>query len=184
MGAVDLAPSFPGAVVTDERSCLAAFQKEFSYLRRTLRRLGVLPHDLDDDVHEVFLVLNRKWADYDPMRPLRPYLFVIAFRVVAARKRRQQRETPHILEETASDTAHPDEALEATRDRELVLAALSRIPLARRGVFVMHDIDEVPMREIVKDLSLPLFTGYSRLRKARREFEAAVRALRKGTSDT
>ena len=170
--------------MTDERSCLAAFQREFSYLRRTLRRLGVLPHDLDDDLHEVFLVLNRKWADYDPMRPLRPYLFVIAFRVVAARKRRQQRETPHVeFSETASDTAHPDEALEATRDRELVLAALAHIPLARRGVFVMHDIDEVPMREIVKELSLPLFTGYSRLRKARREFEAAVKALRKGTSD-
>jgi RNA polymerase sigma-70 factor (ECF subfamily) len=180
---VDLAPSFPAAVVTDERSCFDAFQKEFSYLRRTLRRLGVRPVDLDDDAHEVFLVLNRKWADYDPTRPLRPYLFVIAFRVVAARKRRQQRETPHSLEETASQVAHPDEALEATRDRELVLAALSRVPLARRAVFVMHDIDEVPMREIVKELSLPLFTGYSRLRKARREFEAAVKALRKGTSD-
>jgi hypothetical protein len=47
----------------------------------------------------------------------------------------------------------------------------------------MHDIDEVPMREVVKALSLPLFTGYSRLRKARREFEAAVKALQKGRSD-
>jgi DNA-directed RNA polymerase specialized sigma24 family protein len=47
----------------------------------------------------------------------------------------------------------------------------------------MHDIDEVPMREIVKQLSLPLFTGYSRLRKARREFEAAVKEIRKGTSN-
>jgi hypothetical protein len=45
----------------------------------------------------------------------------------------------------------------------------------------MHDIDEVPMREVTRALSVPLFTGYSRLRKARREFEAAVTALQKGT---
>jgi RNA polymerase sigma-70 factor (ECF subfamily) len=181
MGAVALAPGFPAAIVTNERSCFAAFQSEFDYLCRTLRRLGVRPEDLEDDAHEVFLVLHRRWADYDPTRPLRPYLFGIAFRVVAARKRRQAREMP--LEEMASDAKHPDEAIEAARTRELVLAALSYIPLARRAVFVMHDIDEVPMREIVKTLSLPLFTGYSRLRKARREFEAAVKALRKGTSD-
>jgi RNA polymerase sigma-70 factor (ECF subfamily) len=180
---VDFAPSFPAAIVTDERSCLDAFQSEFNYLCRTLRRLGVRPEDLEDDLHEVFIVLNRKWADYDQARPLRPYLFVIAFRVVAARRRRHSREVPDLLEETASDIAHPDEVLEATRARELVLAALSCVPLARRAVFVMHDIDEVPMREIVKQLSLPLFTGYSRLRKARREFEAAVKEIRKGTSN-
>jgi RNA polymerase sigma-70 factor (ECF subfamily) len=62
----------------------------------------------------------------------------------------------------------------------MVLRALGRVPLARRAVLVMHDIDEVPMREIAEALSLPIFTGYSRLRKARREFEAAVQALQKG----
>ncbi len=183
MGVVDLAPSFRAAIVTDERSCLEAFQREFGYLCRTLRRLGVGPDDLEDDAHEVFLVLNRKWPSFDASRPLRPYLFGIAFRVVAARKRRHQREVFEGFEETADNAAHPDEVLEAGRTRELVLAALARVPLARRAVFVMHDIEEVHMREIVQVLSIPLFTGYSRLRKARQEFEAAVRELRKGTSD-
>jgi RNA polymerase sigma-70 factor (ECF subfamily) len=183
MGVMDLAPGFRAAIVTDERSCIDAFQREFNYLCRVLRRLGVRSEDLEDDLHEVFLVLNRKWADFDASRPLRPYLFGIAFRVVAARKRRQQREVVELFEETAGDAVHPDEALEAARTRDLVLAALSRIPLKRRAVFVMHDIDEVPMREIAEALSFPLFTGYSRLRKARREFEAAVKELRKGTSD-
>lgn len=183
MGAVDFAPSVEVVIAADERSCFDAFLSEFDYLCRTLRRLGVGPEDLEDDAHEVFLVLNRRWADYDASRPLRPYLFGIAFRVVARRKRRQKRELSEVFEEMEGDTAHPEAALEAARARELVLAALSRIPLARRAVFVMHDIDEVPMREIVKALSLPLFTGYSRLRKARREFEAAVKILRKGTSD-
>ena len=39
---------------------------------------------------------------------------------------------------------------------------------------------EVPMRDVALALSVPLFTGYSRLRKARREFEAALRALQQG----
>jgi RNA polymerase sigma-70 factor (ECF subfamily) len=164
-----------------ERSCFEAFQSEFDYLCRTLRRLGVRPGDLEDDAQEVFLVLNRKWGDYDPSRPLRPYLFGIAFRVVAARRRRLLRETPYAVEDLAGTDPREEEAFEEAAKRRLVLAALSRVPLRRRAVLVMHDIDEIPMREIVKTLSVPLFTGYSRLRKARREFEAAVRALRKGS---
>ena len=180
MGAVHLASSLPAAIVTEERSCFDAFQSEFDYLCRTLRRLGVRSEDIEDEAHEVFLVLSRRWPDYDPSRPLRPYLFGIAFRVVAARRRKQQRELPQTLDETAGHAPGPDEALEAAHARALVLAALSRVPLPRRAVLVMHDIDEVAMRDIANALSLPLFTGYSRLRKARREFEAAVRALQKG----
>jgi RNA polymerase sigma-70 factor (ECF subfamily) len=183
MGVVHFASSLPAAVVTEERSCFDAFQREFDYLCSTLRRLGVRSEDIEDEAHEVFLVLNRRWPDYDPTRPLRPYLFGIAFRVVAARKRKQKREFSQTLDETASQALGPDEALEAAHARALVLTALSRVPLPRRAVLVMHDIDEVPMRDIANALSLPLFTGYSRLRKARREFEAAIKALQKGTPE-
>ncbi len=161
-------------------SCFDAFQKEFDYLCRTLRRLGVRPEDVEDEVQEVFLVLHRKWVEYDASRPLRPYLFGIAFRVVAARRRRARREIPGSLDDLESPAPGPEAALDRARSRALVLKALDRVPLTRRAVFVMHDIDGVPMREIAKALSLPLFTGYSRLRKARREFEGAVRALQKG----
>jgi DNA-directed RNA polymerase specialized sigma24 family protein len=41
----------------------------------------------------------------------------------------------------------------------------------------MHDIDEVGMRDIASTLSIPLFTAYSRLYKAREEFAAAVARL-------
>jgi len=183
MGSARFASILPSAIVTEEDSCFDAFQREFDYLSRTLRRLGVRVEDLEDEVHEVFLVLNRKWREYDPSRPLRPYLFGIAFRVVSARKRRQRRELPQALEELADLAPRPDEALEAADARGLVLRALARVPLPRRAVLVMHDIDEVPMRDIAETLSLPLFTGYSRLRKARRELEAAVKALQKGRSE-
>jgi RNA polymerase sigma-70 factor (ECF subfamily) len=182
-GLVSSPPTLPSATVPQELSCLEAYQREFDYLYRTLRRLGVRTEDLEDQAQEIFLVLDRRWHEFDSSRPLRPYLFGIAFRVVAANRRKQQREEPRALEEVADDRAHPDEALDAARSRALVLTALARIPLPRRGVFVMHDLDEVPMREIAQALSLPLFTGYSRLRTARREFEAAIRALREGARE-
>lgn len=176
MGSVRLVSSLPSAPPAAECSCLEAFEREFEYLCRTLRRLGVRARDVEDEVHEVFLVLDRNWSEYDRSRPLRPYLFGIAFRVVAAGKRRQRRELPSTLDELAA-RALPHEALEAAHAGELVLRALDHIPLARRAVFVMHAIDEIPMRDITEAMSLPLFTGYSRLRKARQEFDAAVKAL-------
>ena len=64
----------------------------------------------------------------------------------------------------------------------MVLRALERIPLRRRAVLVMHDLEEVPMAQIAVTLSIPLFTAYSRLRKARTELEAAIRRVADDTS--
>jgi RNA polymerase sigma-70 factor (ECF subfamily) len=178
MGSACLASGFP-CVVSEERSCFEAFQSEFDYLCRTLRRLGVPVEDVEDEAHEVFLVLHRKWGEYDSARPLRPYLFGIAFRIVAGRKRRARRDASGYLEGLAGGALQPDEALDAAQARELVLRALDRVPFSRRAVLVMHDIDEIPMRSIAETLALPLFTGYSRLRKARKDFEAAVKMLQK-----
>jgi hypothetical protein len=44
----------------------------------------------------------------------------------------------------------------------------------------MHDIDELPMAEIASRLSIYRFTGYSRLRKARKEFAAAAASILRG----
>jgi RNA polymerase sigma-70 factor (ECF subfamily) len=68
----------------------------------------------------------------------------------------------------------------ATQHRRLLLEALATIPLDRRAVLIMHEVDETPMRDIAEQLSIPLFTAYSRLRKARRELETALVALLKG----
>jgi len=78
--------------------------------------------------------------------------------------------------------ATPDEALQAKQARAMVLRGLERIPLRRRAVLVMHDLEEVPMRQVAAALSLPLFTAYSRLRKARAELESAIRRVGKDAS--
>lgn len=158
--------------------CLEAFRREFDYLIRTLRRLGVPSDDVEDLAQEVFLVLHRTWDAYDPARPLRAYLFGIAFRVASAHHRKRRREILRDVMELDDVGPRADELTEASQRRALILKALERIPLANRAVLVMHDIDELPMAEIASNLSILRFTGYSRLRRARKELAAALASLR------
>jgi RNA polymerase sigma-70 factor (ECF subfamily) len=178
MNRVRLLPTPAKGVPHPDEACLNAFQEELDYIFRTLRRLGVAAAEREDLAHETFLVLRRKWGEYDSSRPLRPYLFGIIFRVAGAHQRRRVREVPLLaLAAEGRDAMQPELAFQAKQARALVLAALDRIPLPRRAVLVMHDIDEVPMREVAASLSIPLFTAYSRLRKARKELAAAHRRL-------
>jgi RNA polymerase sigma-70 factor, ECF subfamily len=164
---------------TNDNACLEAYQREFDYLVRTLRRLGVNPEDVEDLAHEVFLVLRRTWEEYDQERALKPYLFGIAFRVAASHRRKYWREVPFATVEGQDRAPYPDEVLAASQARTLVLAALERIPLKRRAVLIMHDLDEVSVQDVAATLSIPLFTAYSRLRKARRELETAVISIQR-----
>lgn len=165
---------------TEAEDCLQAYQRELDYLLGSLRRLGVPARDLEDVLHEVFLVMLKRWNDYDRTRPLRPWLFGIAFRVASGQRRRGSRELPSDDYEAEYQGEAPDDALAVSEGRRLLLRALSVVPLERRAVLVMHEVDEVPMREIADQLEIPLFTAYSRLRKARRELDLALERLRKG----
>jgi RNA polymerase sigma-70 factor (ECF subfamily) len=167
--------------VTTDEACLDAFQMELDYVHRTLRRLGTSPSEVEDLAQELFLALRRSWREYDPTRPLRPYLFGIAFRLVSAHQRKRNREVAFGVFDIGDPGPGPDDALQVKQARALVLAALESVPLPRRAVLVMHDIDDVPVREVASVLSIPLFTTYSRLRKARRELDAALRRLLKET---
>ncbi len=161
--------------MTSEDACLEVFRDEFDYIFRTLQRLGTAPSQADDLVQEVFIALRRSWSEYDRQRPLRPYLFGIALRIVAAR-RRNRKEAPFLGD---SEDVEPsvDEAAEGPLLRTMVLNALQRLPLARRAVFVMHDLDDVPVAEAARVLGMRPFTAYWRLQKARREFAVAIRRV-------
>ena len=164
-----------------EDPCFDAFEREVDYVLRTLWRLGAKAQEVDDLCQEVYLALRHTWASYDVRRPLRPYLFGLVFRVVVTYRRQWRREIPRASFEIEDVQRPPDALLAAKQDRILLLAALEQVPLARRAVLIMRDFDDVPMLEIAATLSIPRFTAYSRLRKARRELAAAVGALLEGT---
>lgn len=160
-----------------EDPCLEAFSGEVDYLMRSLRRLGVHRDDLEDVAHDVFLVLYQSWEKYDRARSFRAYLFGVAFRVAANHVRKRRKEVPHPHLEITDAGDRPDQLMEAGQRRALAAQALATIPISKRAVLIMHDIDGVEMSEIASALSIYRFTGYSRLHQARKEFAAAVRAL-------
>ena len=81
-------------VSTDFLSCIGVFEAQFDYVYHALRRHGISPIDAEDLVQEVFLVMWRRWAEYDTTRPLRPWLAGIAFRVAYNYRQRSGREVP------------------------------------------------------------------------------------------
>lgn len=164
----------------------AIFESECSYVVHSLRRLGVHERDLEDVSHEVFLAIHRKLHDYDPSRPLRPWIFAFAYRHASDWRKlaRHRRETIDDALEPVDHAPSVDERLDAERARRTVLEALEGIDLDQRAVFVMHEIDGVAIPAVAAALAIPLNTAYSRLRLAREKFAAAVRRLEaRATSD-
>ena len=158
------------------------YRSEFSYVWKTLRRLGAPLQDLEDLVHDLFVVVHRHLAEYDPARPLRPWLFGIAVRVVADFRRspRSAREVLGEYAEPVDGAPTPHEHMEGTEARAMLMKALDGLDLDRRAVFVMHELDELPVPEIAIALAIPLNTAYSRLRLARADVAAAIRFFRAG----
>jgi len=165
------------------RSFRELFEGELSYVWHTLRRLGVREADRLDLAQEVFVTVHGLQSDFDPTRPVRPWLFGIAYRI-ALRYRALARHGREVMgdEVDAADKAPlADEALARRQREQLVARAIGQIEIARRAVFLMSEIDGCAMPEIAETLGIPLNTGYSRLRLAREDFEAAVRRLMKAS---
>lgn len=68
---------------------------------------------------------------------------------------------------------NPEEQATESESRARILECLQLVPLARRAVLVMHDLDGFSAQEIASTLDIPLNTAYSRLRTARTEFKTA-----------
>lgn len=158
----------------------ALFLEQASYVGHSLRRLGVRERDVEDLVHDVFLAVYRHLGEFDPSRPVKPWLFGFAARIALGYRRRAGyvREVIGEHVEAVDQAPAADEQLAAQQARALLLAALDAVDEERRPVLILHDIDGVAMPEIAEALAIPLNTGYSRLRLARSELAAAVQRIR------
>ncbi len=149
----------------------AIYEGEFDYVWRTLGRMGVPEREIPDAVHEVFVVLCRRWQEVDRERRMRPWLFGVARRV-AADLRAKRREQPLEHEPHANPPTDP-----LVAQRNLVWNALATLPEDRRNIIILHDLEGHTGTEIASMLDVPVNTVHSRLRLARADLLAAVRKL-------
>jgi RNA polymerase sigma-70 factor (ECF subfamily) len=140
----------------------------------------VRERDLPDLAHDFFIVVYRHLADYDRVRPLRPWLFGIAYRVVSDYRRsaRFARETLGDAPDVVDRAPAADEQIAEQQARAAVMRVLDALDLDRRAVLVMHDLEGQPVPEIAAALTIPVATAYSRLRLAREDVTAAIKRLR------
>jgi RNA polymerase sigma-70 factor, ECF subfamily len=153
----------------------AVYRREMDYVWQTLQRLGVPTRDRPDVMHDVFVVVHTKWADYDRARPLRPWLFGIAFRVALGWKRRRAR--TDVFEdhsEREDDVMSPEDRAALGERWSLAMHGLLAMPLERRVVFIRHCMEGASVVEVAAELGIPVNTAYSRLRLAREDFTRAV----------
>jgi RNA polymerase sigma-70 factor (ECF subfamily) len=156
------------------------FTTQFEYVWNSLRRLGIPERDLEDLTHDVFMHVYRRQGDYEPTRPLRPWLFGFAFRL-ASEYRRLSRNRCELLEAAQEPSDPAPSALDQLVQAEslgLARAALQSLDLERRAVFILHEIDGTSVPDIASALSIPLNTAYSRLRSARDRFQRSLERLR------
>jgi len=153
------------------------YRAEFGFVWRSAKRLGLRDAGLDDAVQEVFLVVHRRLAEFEGRSSLRTWLFGITLRVVRDHRRSARRRDPgppvdpDTLRATGGGPAESAEKAEAVR---LLHALLDELDDERREVFVMAELEQMPMPEIAEALAINVNTAYARLRIARQEFEQAL----------
>jgi len=154
-------------------------EEQRSFVCRNLRSLGVGEADLDDTLQEVFLVVSQRRRDYENRRRARAWLYSVCARVAHAQR--------HLLGYARATDAEPvaEAAIAPTQlayveDREalnLVHQLLGQIPAQEREVFLLYELEDLPMSKIAQTLNCPLQTAYSRLYKARARILTKVERL-------
>jgi RNA polymerase sigma-70 factor (ECF subfamily) len=160
----------------------ALFHEHYDFIWRTLRRLGLEPGSVDDATQQVFVTASRK-LDGIRVGGERGYLFGIAVRVASDARRASSRRRESPLEragDPADPALLPEEEIDRSRARALLDAALEKLPIDLRVVFVLHEFEELAMSEIAELVGIPNGTVASRLRRARAEFESIVARLQRG----
>lgn len=145
-------------------------------LARRLARLGVPSRDLDDAVQEVLIVAMRK---LDQVRPEseRAFLFATAVRIARNARRgthRRDRVATSVSEAAEQPLPFPtaEELAEEVLGRALMDDALEHLPDEALLVFLLAELEEMPIAMVAQRLGLPEGTVASRLRRARADFEA------------
>ncbi|MBK6923031.1 MAG: sigma-70 family RNA polymerase sigma factor [Deltaproteobacteria bacterium] len=153
----------------------AIYREHHTFVWRSLRRLGVPDADVDDLVQEVFVVVHRRLPEFEGRSAITTWLFGIAFHVMqehrrrgAARARREEQA------ELGRPPTAPDRSLSRVEAVGVLDDLLTRLDDDQRSVFVMAEVAKMTAPEIAELTGAKLNTVYSRLRLARRSFDAVL----------
>lgn len=160
----------------------ALYREHFRFVWRTVRRLGLDGSAVDDVVQEVFLVVHRRLGDFEGRSSAKTWLYGIVRRVVADHRRTLRRKPAlaavaapsQDLDAMACEEQGPEASAEQAERVRLLHRLLAELDDDKREVFVLAELEGLTMAEIAEALDVNPNTIASRLRAARRDFEAAL----------
>ena len=152
------------------------FRAHHAFVWRVLAHLGVAPADQEDALQEVFVVVHRRLADYREQDKIRAWLYAIAARVARDFRRRVRRRREQLSDAPPERVSDASQVSDAANRQALVFAErlLDSLPDKQRAVFMLYEIEQMPMTEVALAVACPLPTAYARLRKARERVLAQV----------
>ncbi len=156
------------------------YEKHVTSLWRGARALGIPEHAVEDVLQDVFVVVHRRLPEFEGRAALRTWLMKILVRVVATHRRRHRRkgghdELPDVPDERE---AGPHEHAARREAAVLLQKILDAMDEDQRTVFVLAEIEQLPVPEIAIAIGENVNTTYSRLRLARRDYETQLARLR------
>lgn len=145
------------------------------FVWRVLMHCGVRGERLEDASQEVFLAALS--AKFDGRSSFKTFLYGVCRNVAHAERRRYRIETEIPTEELPETVVQPAQEgdLWIKRAHQRLLRALDLLDEAQREVFVLFEVEELPMEEIARAQGASLSTCYSRLYVAREKIQAELR---------
>ena len=171
---------------TESLSVSEVFEEHFSLVWRTLRRLGVRADSLDDATQDVFLVVHRRWQDFEGRSQLRTWLLGITLKVASDFRKKQRRQTQQFVTEAepmAVDHQTPERLYASRQAGELMYRVLDSLRPIERDILVLVDLEQTPVADAALALGVNVNTAYSRLRVARQKFEISLQRQQKRLRD-
>jgi RNA polymerase sigma factor (sigma-70 family) len=152
-----------------------AFRRNYALVHRMLRVYGVDEALLDDAAQDVFMVVHRRWDDYDGRTAFRSWLVGIVRRVASGYRRAGRRFRARLERMGApSQPASLETRLACREELARIDAFIVELGVRHREVFVLAEIEGMTAPEIAEILGIKLNTVYSRLRVARERFRTAM----------
>ena len=148
-----------------------------AFVWRIARAFGVPDAALEDAVQEVFVIVHRRLPEFEGRAAITTWLFAITRRVALAHRRKIRRTEP--LESEPIGAADTFKSVSRAQAAAIVSSILDAMDEDKRIVLALVELEQLSVPEVAQLLGIKLNTAYSRLRLARRAFEAALAAREK-----
>ena len=152
------------------------YEQHFDFTWRTLRHLGIPLALLEDAAQDVWVVVHRRYAEFEGRSDVKTWLFGIALNVqrnITRMERRRGIRVP-LPEDLCASGGDPMVAREEKEAWALVLGFANTLDEVRRTVFAAVLIEGMSGSDAAEMTGMPLETVYHRVRALRRSFNAWV----------